>query len=114
MLTDSIQAVDRAIRRYPWLDFDVLECSPRKVRIAGSIDPSSAPDLIVEFEDIAAVSLPMEWRTDTTKVVFAELDNLLASELNLAFHVEVGYTAFHFVADDRPGPCVVLAKSVSV
>lgn len=110
---ETVHVIDSAIRQYPWMDFEVIECSRWKLRVSGALDPSGEDDIQIEFKDIAAVSLPTEWKTDTNRVTFAELTGEAAVRFNLGFRIERGYTLFQFVAEDCESPCVVAAKSVS-
>lgn len=113
-IAETILDIDGAIRSFPWMDFEVLECSRWKARIAGSLDGSGLPDIHVEFADVAGASMPMEWKSDTSRVVFSEVEPHRARAFNLGFAIEQGYTLFQFAGEDHPEPCVIAARSVAL
>src|SRR5690606_859500 len=116
MVRDKVREVDELIRRAPWMDFEFGEFSGGVVAIVGSVDPSSGYDLKILFSDVAFVSLPVAWRTDTSRAVLSLVEEGRAEILvNHAFHVVVGNTLFEFAAEDLPGTrCLIGAREIDV
>jgi hypothetical protein len=110
-----VDEINNYIQKGLWLDFEVSQYSKNKLMITGSIDPSNPHDIEINFEDVFFVSLPLEWKTDTTKTVLHILEGEDAKALNLRFQVEQGYQIFKFSPEDYPDDfgCIIGAKAIS-
>lgn len=113
-LASQVDAVDAAIRRFPWLDLELESSSRWVASVLGYIDPSADPDLRITFRDIAALALPTEWKTDTKNRVFREVLDAPAFEFNKRYGVERGYVLFEFIPEDMECACIIAAKSVEL
>ncbi len=114
-LEKTVEALNDCIKGFLWMDFEIVECHSNKLVVIGSIDPSDSHDVEIEFGDIAFVSSPMSWQTDTSKVVVTLVTGERASELNQRFGVEAGYHVLRFSPEDRPSEfgCYVGARHVA-
>lgn len=110
-----VKKINGLIASQQWFDFEVVEYAIPKLKIIGSIDPSSSPDIEIIFKDVFCMSLPMEWQTDTQQEVFKIAENEEARKINKKYKVEQGYTPFLFIPEDYPEDfyCFIAAKSVS-
>ena len=83
--------------------------------IIGSIDSSSTHNIEIYFEDIFFISLPIEWKTNTSVNVLKLLDGNLAITENRRFQVEQGYQIFSFKPEDYSDHfgCLIGAKKIS-
>lgn len=119
MNRNEIQKVVEDINHYVqaqlWLDFEISQYQSGKLNVIGSIDPSSAPDIEICFEDIFFISLPMEWKTDTSASVLVLLERDEAFSINKKFQVEQGYHLFKFIPEYYPDEfgCLIAAKKIS-
>lgn len=115
MTENIVKKINNLIMSQLWFDFEVIEYTLSKLKVIGSIDPSSSPDIEIIFHDVFCVSLPMEWQTDTQKEVFKIAENEEAIKLNKRYKVEQGYTPFLFTPEDYPKDfyCFIAAKSVN-
>lgn len=116
--TDSqsvVEDINIFLQKELWFDFEVIRYHDRKLTIIGSIDPSSHHAIEIYFEDIFFVSLPMEWKTDTTKTILSILEGNDAIKLNKRFQVEIGYHIFRFAPEDYPEDfgCLIAAREIS-
>lgn len=48
------------------MDFEIIEYSRYKLKIIGSIDISSAPNIEIVFKDVFFASTVFNWKTDTS------------------------------------------------
>ncbi|GIO67640.1 hypothetical protein [Paenibacillus cookii] len=110
-----VEDINTFIRSQLWLDFEVLQYDKQKLTIIGSIDISNMHDIEIVFEDIFFVSLPIEWKTDTSRQVLSILEGEKAIILNKKFQVEQGYSIFAFAPEDYPDDfgCYVCAKKIT-
>jgi hypothetical protein len=113
-MTASVRAedVDLTIRSFPWMDFELNASSRWVAVVVGAVDESADPDLRITFRDIAALAMPTEWKSDTGNVVFREVPQARAFEVNKHYGIEQGYTLFEFVPEDSECFCIVAAKTV--
>jgi hypothetical protein len=93
----------------------VAEFAGYRLTLHGSIAPSSAPDFVITFDRVFFMSLPLEWKTDTSREVVGVLTGASAEEVNLRFRVEQGNTLFSFRPENYPDDfrCLIGARSVS-
>ncbi|EGO62751.1 hypothetical protein [Acetonema longum] len=107
--------INSFIQQQMWLDFEVIQYIRNKLTVIGSIDISNPHDLEIHFEDISFVSLPIEWKTDTSKTALLLLEGEAAILLNKRFHVQQGYHIFKFTPEDYPEDfgCYVGARAIS-
>jgi hypothetical protein len=110
-----VSQIDAAIREQPWMDFEVRDYAGSDLAVRGTLDPSSGSDhLEITFSGVFAVSMPMEWRTETSEPVFRILDGDEARDVNLRFGVVQGNTVFGFKPEDSPDlECLVAAQGVA-
>lgn len=110
-----VAEVDEAIREHPWMDFEIEEYRGGQLLVAGTLDPSTGPDKIkIRFRDVFALSLPTEWKSDTSKPVLTLLLGSEAVDANLRFGIEQGNALFRFVPEDFPptAGCLVAARTI--
>jgi hypothetical protein len=99
----------------PWLDIDVVDCSPQAVVLACGIDLSVGPDIEIRFDSVFLACLLMTWKTDTSSPVLQILTNEEAMQTNRLYCVEQGHHLFAFQPEDRgrEARCLIAAKSLS-
>ena len=83
-----------------WMDFEIIEYSQYKLKIIGSIDISSAPNIEIVFKDIFFASTVFNWKTDTSHKTISLIKGDEARKINMIFHVEQGYYLVKFQAED--------------
>lgn len=110
-LTSEINAL---LVPLPWIDFELEELLGYRLVVMGGIDTSAPPDIEIWFEGVAMISMPAEWRTDTSAPPLLLLDGEEARRLNALFGVERGHHLFAFRPEDKPSSlrCVVAARSL--
>jgi hypothetical protein len=100
-------------RKNPWLDIDLVQCSPQSVILHGGIDLSVGPDIELRFDTVFFACLLMTWKTDTSLPVLQVLTGEEAIAVNGRYRVEHGYHLFTFqpeyVADGVR--CMIAAKT---
>lgn len=85
-----------------WMDFEIIEYSRYKLRIIGSIDISSAPNIEIVFKDVFFASAVFNWKTDTSCNIISLVKGDEARKINIKFQVEQGYHLVKFQAEDYP------------
>lgn len=115
-LAAVVNRIDSQIRSHPWMDFEIWEYVGGNLIVAGFIDTTVDANLFIKFDGVFSLSLPAEWRTDTSKRVFSLLEGEKARQWNLRFQVEIGNSLFSFAPEHYPPDfrCVVAAKSVRI
>ena len=111
-----VSEINDHIRKQLWMDFEVVQYSKNKLIIFGSIDPSSSiHNIEIWFEDVFFISLPLEWKTDTSNGVLELLEGENAYLINRQFQVEQGYHIFKFTPEDYPNTfgCLLGAKKIA-
>jgi hypothetical protein len=110
-----VNEINAFIQQNLWLDFEVIEYKKSRLTIFGSIDVSVQHDIEIHFDDIFFVSLPMEWKTDTSNIVLTMLEGESAVSLNKKFQVEQDYHIFKFIPEDylEDFGCYIAAKNIS-
>jgi hypothetical protein len=68
------QALDVAIRAYPWMDFHLVAYDEVSLIVRGTLDLSYGYQLQIEFGDVGYLDCPMTWRTATHAQVFSKVD----------------------------------------
>ena len=81
-----------------WMDFEIIEYSRYKLRIIGSIDISSAPNIEIVFKDVFFASAVFNWKTSCKIISLVKGDE--ARKINIKFQVEQGYHLVKFQAED--------------
>lgn len=111
----TVDEINDFIRKKMWLDFEVLNYDKSKLTVIGSIDISTVHDIEIVFEDVFFVSMPFEWKTDTSETVLIFVEGEEAIAINKRFQVEKGYYIFKFIPEDFPEDfgCYLGAKSIS-
>ena len=114
-LQEVVEEINAFLQKQLWYDFEVIRYQDQKLTINGGIDPSSHHNMEIYFEDVFFLSLPIEWKTDTTKTAFSLVAGSNAVELNKRFQVEMGYHIFRFTPEYYPEDfgCLVGARKVS-
>lgn len=111
----AIDEINSFLRTKLWMDFEVSRYLDHQLTIIGSVDPSSHHDIEIVFDGVAFVSFPIEWKTDTTKIVLTMVNGSEARELNMRFQVEIGHHIFRFAPEYYPADfsCLIGAKTIS-
>lgn len=114
-LQSTVAEINTFLQTKPWLDFEIIAYDQQKLTVIGSIDPSSRHNIEIYFDDVFFVSSPVEWKTDTTKIVLCIIEGEQAVKLNIKFRVEIGYFIFQFVSEDYPEDfgCLIAARNIS-
>lgn len=111
----TLGQINQMLQRRPWLDFEVAEYRGGELLVVGSMDTTAPHDVEIRFKDVFFVSLPIEWKTDTTKPPLALVMGEEAIRLNLRFQVVRGHHIFRFTPEDYTVDfsCLVCAKEIS-
>ncbi len=109
-----VSDINSHLQQMPWQDFEVMEYQGDTMILMGSIDTSSSHDIEIRFDGVFFVSLPMEWKTDTSIPPLSLLQGDDATVLNRRYQVEQGHHIFRFAAEDFPEDfgCLVCAREV--
>lgn len=83
-----------------WMDFEIIEYSHYELKLIGSIDISSAPNIEIVFKDIFFASTVFNWKTDTSHKAISLIKGDEARKINMKFQVEQGYHLVKFQAED--------------
>lgn len=110
--------IDTAIRKNPWMDFEVIKYDNQELIVAGNLSPSypNRPGQIeIIFNDVFFISLPISWKTDTSAQVFSIVDGDDAISINKFFRVEQGYQIFKFKPEyhEEDFGCLIGAKKIA-
>src|SRR5258708_4306012 len=110
-----VETIDRTVRKMPWIDFEVKHYLGNELIIMGSLDSSASRDIEIIFMDVFFVSMPIAWKTDTSKTVLTLVNGEATVVINKRFQVEQGHHIFRFMpeyyADDFY--CLVAAKTIT-
>lgn len=111
---DTVERINALLQQRPWFDFEVMEYQGYALTVVGSIDPSGPHQLEIRFDRVFAVSLPMEWRTDTSRPPLTLLTGEPAAAVNRRFRVEQGHHVFRFSPEDYPEDfgCLIAAQGI--
>jgi hypothetical protein len=109
-----VDNINQYVGRLPWCDFEVLEYRGTRLVVTGSLDVSAAHTFEVWFDGVFFVSLPTEWRTDTSRPPLALMVGEGAAAVNRRFRVERGHHIFRFTPEDYPEDfgCLVGAREI--
>jgi hypothetical protein len=109
-----VDNINQHVCQQPWCDFEVKEYRGTKLVVTGSLDVSAAHMFEVWFEGVFFVSMPMEWKTDTSRPPLALLVGEDAAAVNRRFCVERGHHIFRFTPEDYPDDfgCLVGAREI--
>lgn len=91
-----VKEINYYIQKQLWLDFEVKQYTKDMLTIIGSIHFSSTHNIEIYFKNIFFISLPIEWKINTSVNVLKLLDGKLAITENRKFQVEQGYQIFSF------------------
>jgi len=114
----TVSDIDAQVRKNPWMDFEVTNYDRQMLSVIGNISPSypGQPGQIeINFKDVYFVSLPIAWKTDTSKQVISLVDGPEQFAINKLFRVEQGYLIFKFMPEDYQEGfgCLIGAKEIS-
>lgn len=95
METSDIRAkvleIDAAIRKNPWMDFEVAKYENNELIVIGNLSqsyPNRPGQIEIIFRDVYFVSMPFSWKTVTSEPVLSLLDGLDYIAINKRFRVE--------------------------
>ena len=110
-----VNEINDYIKKQMWLDFEVLSYENYTLSIIGSIDISSEHDIKIIFNDVSFISMPFEWKTDTSVEALILVTGEEAVIMNRKFQVERGHYIFKFVPESFLGDfgCYLAAKTIS-
>ncbi|MCY0993947.1 hypothetical protein OV203_42810 [Nannocystis sp. ILAH1] len=110
----TIDQINSYLQKQLWFDFEVLQYQPGRLVVAGSIDTTVHHNVEIWFKGIAFVSLPMEWKTDTSSPPLSLLAGEAAVRINMRFQVEQGHHIFRFSPEDYPAEfgCLIGAREL--
>jgi hypothetical protein len=91
---EIVDEINTFIRSKPWLDMEIRKLVGNESAVIRSIDQSNPHDLEIIFKEICLLSLPMEWKTDTSTTVFELLEGEDSRTVNKVFQVERGHHIF--------------------
>jgi hypothetical protein len=117
MTDDEVQKqvliLNKLLQEKPWLDIDLVECSPYSLVLDCGLDLTVGADLEIRFSDIFLTSMVMAWKTDTSKPVIRVLTGVEAYSINVKFRVDEGYHLFSFQPENLTADtsCIIAAKS---
>ena len=105
----------QTLRRRPWLDIDVVDCSERRVVLHCGIDLSLGPEVEITFDTIFLVSFLMSWKMNTSRPILEILSGDAAFEVNTQYQVEQGYYLLAFTPDvpEDVGRFIIAAHGIS-
>jgi hypothetical protein len=98
----AVEEINAFLQLQPWCDFEVMEYQGDTLVIMGSLDTTAPHDVEVRFKGVYFLSLPMEWKTDTTAPPLAVLQGEDSFRLNGRFQVEQGHYIFGFTPEYYP------------
>ena len=111
-----IDKINNHIRKEQWFDFEIIKYGQNELFVGGGKSLSYPYELEIHFKDVCFVSVPVEWRTDTSNNVLFILEGEEAYKVNRKFQVEQGYHVFKFVPEEYPEDfgCLIGARSLEV
>lgn len=97
-----------------WMDFEIIEYSQYELKIIGSIDISSTPNIEIILKDVFFFSSVFNWKTDTSHKAISLIEGNEARKINIHFQVEQGYHLVKFKAEDYPDDigCIFGVKEI--
>lgn len=101
-IKNVLDQINEYLETQLWMDFEIIEYSRYMLRIIGSLDISSAPDIEIIFKDIFFMSTVFNWKTDTSREAISLIEGDEAKKTNIKFRVEQGYYLVKFQAEDYP------------
>lgn len=114
-IKNVLAEINGYLETQPWMDFEVIEYSRNVLKMIGSLDISSSPDIEIVFKDIFFVSTVFNWKTDTSRKAISLMEGDGARKINIKFQVEQGYHLVRFQAEDYPDDlgCIFGIKEVT-
>ena len=64
----AVDDINTYLQQNPWFDFEIMEYGGDTLVVMASLDTSAPHDLEIRFKGVFFVSLPMEWKTDTSSL----------------------------------------------
>ncbi len=101
-IKNVLDQINEYLETQLWMDFEIIEYSRYMLRIIGSLDISSVPDIEIIFKDICFMSTVFNWKTDTSREAISLIEGDEAKKTNIKFRVEQGYYLVKFQAEDYP------------
>ncbi|WAS93142.1 hypothetical protein [Nannocystis punicea] len=110
----TVTRINNYLQQQLWFDFEVSEYQKGRLVVIGSIDTTVSHNVEIWFKDIAFVSLPMEWKTDTSAPPLSLIEGVEAVEISSRFQVEVGHHIFRFSPEDYAPQfgCLIGAREI--
>jgi len=111
-----VDEINALLQKQPWMDFTVSEFNGYHLLIEGglSIHRRRPWDIEITFESVFCISLPVDWKTDTSKPPLALLTGDDAYAINTRFDVVQGNHLFRFRPEDYPpdSGCIIAAEGI--
>lgn len=110
----TIARLNHYLQQQLWFDFELIEYRQRRLVVIGSIDTTVHHNVEIWFKDVFFVSLPLEWKTDTSNPPLSLLEGEEAVRTNVRFQIEVAYHIFRFSPEDYPSDfgCLIGAREL--
>lgn len=109
---DLTQEIDRYIRQFTWLDFEVYRYDGYRLTVVGSTDFSYYHQLEIVFEYVFFVLGNFStWSSDTEKQVFGFPNN--EAELITHFNIEQNYQLFEFRQDGLDNDFLIASNTLT-
>ena len=99
-IRNVLTRINKYLESQLWMDFEIIEYSQYELKIIGSIDISSGPNIEIVFKDIFFASTVFNWKTDTSRKAISLIEGDEARKINMEFQVEQGYYLVKFQAED--------------
>ena len=68
-IKEVLGRVTQYLNEQLWMDFELIEFSRGELKIIGSIDISTKPNIELVFNDVFLASTPFNQKTDTSKMI---------------------------------------------
>ena len=114
-IRNVLTRINKYLESQLWMDFEIIEYSQYELKIIGSIDISSGPNIEIVFKDIFLASTVFNWKTDTSHEAVSLIKGEEARKINIEFQVEQGYHLVKFQTEDYTDDfgCVFGIKEVA-
>lgn len=113
-LQSTVNKINDFLQKSLWFDFEIMSYSGNDLKIMASIDISDEHNIEIFFYDVFFISLPMEWKTDTSEPPMSVVTGEESYPLIKQFQLEEGYTIFKFTPEYLPedSGCYIAARSI--
>ena len=112
-----VDEINAHLKKQLWMDFTVSEFDGSSLLVEGgvSIHRPRPWDIEITFGSVFCISLPVDWKTDTSEPPLALLTGDEAYAINARFGVVHGNHVFRFTPEDYPPDlgCIIAAERVS-